>query len=63
MRTGEDISSLHIGEVNKLGMPKKIRSNRRSGMAVSFDENYPLFDFTDFEKGELATLLTIPCLR
>lgn len=32
-------------------------------MAVSFDENYLLFDFIDFEKEGMATLRTIPCLR
>jgi len=32
-------------------------------MAVSFDENYLLFDFSDFEKEVMNTLLTIPCLR
>ena len=32
-------------------------------MAVSFVENYLLFDFSDFEKEGMTILLTIPCLR
>ena len=63
MRTGDDILCVHIGDINKLGGCLEIRSNRRSGMAVSFDENYLLFDFSDFEKEVMTTLLTIPCLR